>query len=155
MASRSVQEIMSSPEFERQYIESLARGKEEMKRLPKALSARYDARSRRIVLEMRNGVTLMVPVELVQGLQASSHKDLSDFELVSQGTQIHWDALDVQFYVEDFLRGVFGTPKWMAGLKEHLAAIGRKGGRSTSPAKRAASVENGKKGGRPRASRTA
>ena len=34
----------------------------------------------------------------------------------------------------------------------HLAAatIGRKGGRSTSPAKQAASAENGRKGGRPR-----
>lgn len=35
---------------------------------------------------------------------------------------------------------------------EHLAAValGRKGGRSTSPAKQAAVRENGKKGGRPR-----
>lgn len=155
MVSRSVEEIMSSPEFERQYLESLVRGKEELKRRPKATNARYDPRSRRVVLEMQNGVTLLVPVELVQGLQTTSTKELSDFELVAQGTQIHWGTLDVQFYVEDFLRGVFGTAKWMSGLKEHLAEIGRKGGRSTSAAKKAASAENGKKGGRPRTRKSA
>jgi general stress protein YciG len=35
-------------------------------------------------------------------------------------------------------------------VREFLARAGRKGGKSTSEAKRAASAENGKKGGRPR-----
>jgi len=38
------------------------------------------------------------------------------------------------------------TPK----LKEHLVAIGKKGGVSTSEKKRLAAIENGKKGGRPK-----
>ncbi len=35
----------------------------------------------------------------------------------------------------------------------YLAAIGRKGGRMTSPAKKRSSAENGKLGGRPRKNR--
>ena len=137
-------------ELERQHIEAVKRGEETMARLPKASSAKYDKKSRRLILEMRNGSTLLVPVNLIQGLQTDDDKALSDFELVMQGTQIHWETLDVQFYIESLLKGVFGTPKWMSNLQEHLAEIGRKGGASRSAAKRKASAENGKKGGRPK-----
>lgn len=141
---------MDDPEFQRQVKEANKRGREELERLPKAASARFDSKSKRIVLDLINGVTLMVPTDLIQGLQTSDTKALSDFELFAHGTEIHWETLDVQFYVEDFLRGVFGNAKWMSGLKEHLSEIGRRGGQAKSPAKRAASAENGKKGGRPR-----
>ncbi len=40
----------------------------------------------------------------------------------------------------------------MDNLNEHLSAIGKKGGSSRSLAKRKASAENGKKGGRPKKS---
>jgi hypothetical protein len=155
MGSRTIKEIMSSPEFNRQFKEAGIRGKQRLKELPKASSARYDAKSHRLVLEMQNGVTLLVPVNLIQGLQTDDVRALSDFELVSKGTQIHWNTLDVQFYVESLLHGVFGTAKWMSELKRHLSEIGRKGGSSKSAAKRVASAENGKKGGRPRTRRTA
>lgn len=150
MARNGAVKLMSDEEFERQYVEATKRGKEEQERLPKAASARYDKKTRRVVLDMKNGVTLLVPVDLVQGLKDGNDKGLADFGLVADGTEIHWNTLDVQFFVEDFLRGVFGTPKWMSGLKRHLSDIGRKGGSSRSAAKRAASAENGKKGGRPR-----
>ena len=136
-------------ELDRQYEEATKRGAEELKRLPKAASARYDKNSKRLVLEMRNGTTVLVPVNLIQGLQTGDDKSLGDFDLVGEGTQIHWHSLDVQFYIEDLLRGVFGTPKWMSKLGEHLAQIGAKGGASRSEVKRAASRENGKLGGRP------
>lgn len=141
---------MSEEEFERQYLEATRRGEEEMKRLPKAVSAKIDERSRRLILEMETGVTLLIPVNLIQGLQTDDIDKLKDFELMFNGTQIHWETLDAQFYIESFLKGVFGTQKWMSGLREHLAEIGRKGGKAKTSAKRAASAENGKKGGRPR-----
>lgn len=146
---------MADPEFQRQVAEADRRGREERERLPKAASARFDAKSKRIVLELVSGVTLMVPTDLIQGLETEDKKALSDFKLVAHGTQIHWATLDAQFYVDSLLQGVFGTAKWMSGLKEHLAEIGRKGGRSTSAAKKAASAENGKKGGRPRRMKSA
>ena len=35
-------------------------------------------------------------------------------------------------------------------LKNHLSAIGKKGGSKSTPAKVTAAIENGKKGGRPK-----
>ena len=141
---------MTDEEFERQYIESAKRGEEHLKKLPKAVEAHYDAVSKRLVLELESRITLLVPVEMVQGLQTDNDEALSDFSLMAKGSQIHWNELDVQFYIEDFLKGNFGNKKWMSDLSEHLSAIGKKGGSSRSPAKRAASAANGKKGGRPR-----
>ena len=146
---------MSDEEFERQYVEAGKRGEEFMRTAPKAVSARFDPSSRRMFFEMDTGVTFFVPVDLIQGLQTDDIGALNDFELVLKGTQIHWNTLDAQFYVGGLLNGEFGTRKWMNSLHEHLSAIGRKGGSSTSEAKRAASVKNGKKGGRPRVVKTA
>jgi hypothetical protein len=137
------------PGFDREYREAVERGKERLDQMSKARYARYDKSSKRMVLELQNGVTLFVPIGLIEGLQTDNDAALSKFDLVLDGSQIHWTALDVQFYVDDLLKGVFGTPKWMSGINAHLSEIGRKGGASRSGVKTAASRENGKKGGRP------
>lgn len=149
MAERDRSLDIIPKDFNRQYKTAVDRGALRVAQLPKAASARFDARSARMVFEMQNGVTLFVPVGLIQGLNSGDSKTLADFELVSDGSQIHWHGLDVQFYIEDLLKGVFGTPSWMSTLEYHMAEIGRKGGSSNSPSKAAASRENGKKGGRP------
>ena len=155
MDEKRIKELMDDPEFQKEVDLANKRGAERMARLPKAKAARVDIKTRRLVLDMESGVTVLVPIDMIQGLQTTDSRALKDFELVLNGTQIHWDELDVQFMVESFLNGVFGTQKWMASLKEHLAEIGRKGGQAKTAAKRAASAENGKKGGRPRNVRTA
>lgn len=155
MDEKKIQALLNDPEFQKEMDLANKRGAEKMERLPKALKAKVDLETRRLILEMQSGVTLLVPIDMVQGLQTDDARALEDFELVLNGTQIHWDTLDVQFTIESFLSGVFGTKKWMASLKEHLAEIGRKGGSAKTPAKRAASAENGKKGGRPKKARTA
>jgi len=136
--------------LDRQSEEATRRGTETMSKLPKAASARYEKKSRRLVLEMENGITVLVPVQMVQGLQTHLEKDLSDLRLVSEGTQIHWNNLDVQFYVKSLLEGIFGTQKWMNNLNEHLAEIGRRGGQAKTKVKTEASRQNGQKGGRPK-----
>lgn len=155
MDEKRIDDLLNDPAFIREVELANQRGAEKMERLPKASAARYDAKSKRIVIDLTTGVTLMIPVSLIQGLQTDNAKALADFELMAQGTQIHWETLDAQFTIESFLKGIFGTQKWMSGLREHLAEIGRKGGSAKTSAKRAASVENGKKGGRPRKARTA
>lgn len=136
--------------LDRQSEEARRRATETMGKLPKAAAARYEKKSRRLVLEMENGITVLVPVQMIQGLQTDLEKDLSDLRLVSEGTQIHWDKLDVQFYVKSLLEGIFGTRKWMKNLNEHLAEIGRRGGQAKTKAKTEASRQNGQKGGRPK-----
>ncbi|HYJ92243.1 MAG TPA: DUF2442 domain-containing protein [Pyrinomonadaceae bacterium] len=141
---------MKADRFEREYKEATRRGKLLFEKLPKADSARFDRKTKRLVLDLKNSSTLLVPTKLIQGLEGASDKEIADFELMLGGSQIHWRGLDIQLYIKSLIEGVFGTRSWMDRLREHYAAIGGKGGAARTSAKVAASRENGKKGGRPR-----
>ncbi len=97
----------------------------------------------------------MIPVNLIQILQNATDEQINDVEIAIEGLYLRWISLDEDLFVPNLLQGVFGTQKWMDDLNDHLSAIGRKGGTSRSDAKRQASAENGKKGGRPRKKRVA
>lgn len=133
-----------------EYEKGLIEGQKYLDEMPKAIDARFDPDTKSLVLEMESGVTCMVPVSLIQGLQTDDIAALNDFELLFRGTEIHWHSLDVQFTIRSLINGRFGTQKWMSSLQQHLSDIGRKGGKAKTPAKRTASIANGKKGGRPK-----
>lgn len=107
---------------------------------PRAASARFDAATRRVIVELTNGCTFAFPVALVQGLSDADDLELADVELLGNGFGLHWETLDVDYSVQGLLAGIFGTASWMA----------RRAGRTTSPAKAEAARANGAKGGRPR-----
>ncbi len=65
-------------------------------------------------------------------------------EFAPSGLGLHWPTLDADVYVPSLMQGVFGTKRWMA------AQLGTAGDRVSTPAKAAAALENGAKGGRPR-----
>ncbi len=111
---------------------------------PRAAAARYDRRGARVVLSLDNGVELAFPPELAEGLDNASATDLSVIEISPTGLGLHWPKLDADLWLPALLNGVFGSPRWMAGL------MGRKGGRARTDAKVAAARANGKRGGRPR-----
>ena len=134
---------ISDAEFEQQFKAAVRCGQDRVKAEPRARCASYDAKTRRLVVELSNGTVLMVPVDLLQGLQRETDERLAEVKLMPRGLDLHWEALDAQFTVAGLLRGVFGTKAWMAEL-------GRVGGRVTSRAKRAAARANGKLGGRPK-----
>lgn len=117
-----------------------AAGRELAAAVPHAVRARYDRRSRRIVIELANGSQFAFPAELAQGLSGASPEALAEIELSGGGYGLHWPSLDVDLTVPGLLAGVFGTARWMAA----------RAGRATSPAKAAAARRNGAKGGRPR-----
>jgi hypothetical protein len=134
---------MNEKEFERQYEDATRRGEERIDREPRAIGARYDRRTRKVVIDLNNGCTLLVPPELAEGLRAASAARLANVQILGPGTTIFWPKLDVQFSVTGLLAGVFGTRAWMAEL-------GRAWGRVRSAAKSRAARRNGAKGGRPR-----
>lgn len=138
-----VKSKMSDEEFERQYREAVKRGEESMKTEPQARSARYDRESDRLIIELKNGATFMIPCNLIQGLRGTDPDLIAEVSLLPRGAALHWESLDVDFSVAGLLMGLFGTKIWMSEL-------GRQGGRVTSEAKAAAVRENGRKGGRPR-----
>jgi hypothetical protein len=138
-----------------QFEEATKRSRETLLASPKAKAVSYNAKSKRIVIELENGVSAIIPVGLIEVLQNASNEQINDVEIAVEGLYLRWMSLDEDLFVPNLLQGVFGTKKWMDSLKEHLSKAGRKGGNSRSETKRAASARNGKKGGRPRTKKVA
>ena len=110
---------------------------------PRAKSARYDRKNRRIVVTLTNGCLFSFPPEKAQGLVAATATELAEVQVTGRGYGLHWPALDADLSVPGLLAGLFGSAAWMREM-------GRRGGSATSTAKQAAARENGRKGGRPR-----
>jgi len=132
-----------------QFDAATKRGQETLATSPKAKAVSYNARSKRMVIELDSGASAIVPIQLIQVLQNASDEQIKDVEIAVEGLYLRWNSLDEDLFVPHLLQGVFGTRQWMNRLKEHLSEAGRKGGASRSIAKRRASAENGSKGGRP------
>lgn len=112
--------------------------------LPKAISAHYDRKSGRILIDLSSRLTLSFSPADAQGLENAKPFQLDDIEITPSGFGIHFPKLDADIYIPGLLEGLLGSRKWMA------SRLGQTGGQSTSMAKRSASRANGKLGGRPK-----
>ncbi len=146
---------MREEESNQQFEEATKRGQETLDSSPKAKTISYNAKSKRIVIELESGVSAIIPIDLIEILQNATPEQIKDVEVAVEGLYLRWKSLDEDLFVPNLLQGVFGTRRWMDNLKEHLSQAGRKGGASRSEAKRRSSAENGKKGGRPRSEKVA
>lgn len=108
-----------------------------------AIGVRYDARAKRLSIELASGIGLSIPVEKIQGLEGASSAVLGSVRVEGGGYGLHWPSLDLDVAVPDLVAGCFGPRAWMS-------ALGRQGGAATTESKRIAARENGRKGGRPR-----
>lgn len=117
-----------------------ARGRIIRETQPHAISARYDAKADRVIVDLTNGATFAFPPRLVQGLHDASPAAIAEVEVIGGGFGLHWEVLDLDYTVPGLVNGIFGTAKWMAA----------RAGRTSSAAKAAAARANGAKGGRPR-----
>ena len=111
---------------------------------PKAVSARYDEHSGKVVVTLSSGLDVSFSPQNAQGLEAAKAEDLASIQISPSGFGLHFPKIDADLYVPALLEGVLGSVRWMA------ARMGALGGKSRSEAKAAASRENGKLGGRPR-----
>jgi hypothetical protein len=118
------------------------RGDELWEREARAVSARYDRQSGRIVVELRNDCMFSFPARRAQGLENATDDQLAEVEVIGLGYGLHWESLNEDHAIPALVAGIFGTRKYMAQLA----------GRATSPRKAAAARANGAKGGRPRKS---
>jgi|ERR1700733_3265364 len=126
----------------RQFEAANKRGEAAIARGPVARSARYDARRALIVVSLEGGCEFAFPVSLVEALSDAPRARLSRITVSPNGLALHWPLLDTDLYVPGLVEGVFGSRRWMQ-------QIGTLGGASRSAAKKKASRENGKRGGRP------
>jgi hypothetical protein len=96
-----------------------------------------------LILRLSDGRRVLVPREDLEGLASATRRQIAEVKILGNGTGLHWPALNLDYYVRNLLRGIYGTRRWMA-------EIGRSGGSVKSVAKKRASRANGLKGGRPR-----
>ncbi|CAN5226786.1 DUF2442 domain-containing protein [soil metagenome] len=130
---------MSEEEFERQYAEAVRRGEERMATEPQAKSVSYDRKTNRLMIEMENGSTFILPCELLQGLAGAAPEDIAEVELLLYGNALHWEKLDADFSVAGLLAEDFGNRAWMAELR-------RKSESASSDVQMSFTVASGKKG---------
>ncbi len=112
--------------------------------VPRATSARYDRKNRRIVIHLSSHLDLSFSPNAAQGLQHATPSQLSEIKISPSGFGIHFPKLDADLYLPAILEGFRGSASWVA------ARLGYAGGKSRSSAKREASRANGRLGGRPK-----
>lgn len=137
-------------ELKRMFAEADRRGEESLKTEIQARAARYDRKTNRLIIELKNGATHIVPCELIQGLRDADPQDIAAVELGLRGASLHWGQLDQDFTVGGLVRGVFGTKKWMEQLqrsgraktkdKSAARANGRIASKKTTPARKPAAA---------------
>jgi len=120
------------------------RGERVRASVPKAMSARYDRASGRIVVQLSSKLDVSFSPHDAQGLENARPSQLEEIEISPSGFGIHFPKLDADIYLPSLLEGFLGSRRWMA------SRMGRVGGKSRSAAKRAASKANGRMGGRPK-----
>ena|ERR1022692_2209418 len=129
-------------ELTRAYARATRAGEFQLAAQPRAIKAHFDSRKMRLVVKLNNGVILMLPPKLLQGLKGATTSQLAKVELTPLGTGLHWEALDADLGVADLAVGTFGSKLWMSELARYA-------GSRTSVRKAASSRANGRHGGRP------
>ncbi len=111
---------------------------------PHAVEARYDRRTRRVVIRLSNRIDLAFSPDDAEGLEGATVAQLSSIEVSPSGFGIYFPKLDADIYIPGLLAGVLGSQRWMA------MRLGAAGGSARSKAKTEAARKNGQLGGRPK-----
>ncbi len=115
-----------------------------LSKTPVAVSAHYDRRTGRLVVDLNTGLQIAFKPHEAQGLEEAKPEQLAKIEISPSGLGLHFPDLDADLYLPGLLEGLLGSKRWMASL------LGKTGGQATSAAKAEASRINGKQGGRPK-----
>lgn len=85
----------------------------------KAVSARYERASRRVLIELTSGATLLIPVDRLEALQGATDDDLAAVEVNPLGDGLAWPRLDWHHGLAALMAGRYGSRAWM----EHLSQV--------------------------------
>jgi hypothetical protein len=129
---------------EEEFAAANAKGAARRNQTATALTARYDRRIGRVVVELNTGLEIAFKPHDAQGLERAKPADLAQIEISPSGLGLHFPALDADLYLPAVLAGFLGSRHWMA------ASMGKAGGLAATRAKTLAAQANGKLGGRPK-----
>lgn len=127
-----------------EFSEANRRAEERRLTTPHAVSARYDRRIGRVLVNLSTGLDISFSPRSAQELETATWEQLQEIEITPTGFGLHFPAIDADIYIPALLEGYFGSEKWMA------ARLGARGGKVRSAAKARASRANGRLGGRPK-----
>ena len=133
----------SKAEILRQASAARAQETRERRAGRRALTAQYDARTGRVMLELSSGFLFGFPARAIPALARATAEELAEVQLSPGGGALHWEGLDADLSIPGLLLASVERP---ARLRE----LARLAGRTRSAAKAAAARVNGAKGGRPR-----
>lgn len=114
-ADREDGEDFLNPEMEARIAEALRNARDPLDE-EVAVSARYDASSDALIVQLKSGQRLALPREDIQGLAEAAPERVAAVEIVGPGTALHWEELDTDFGVAGLAKGIYGNRWWMAEL---------------------------------------
>jgi len=124
-----------------------ARAAERLKTMPRAVSAKFDRASGKVVIELSSGVGISFRPEDAQELAAAPRSALNKIEITPSGLGLYFPRADADISIPGLLEGLLGSKTWSAARMEET------GGKSRSAANGVASRANSHLGGRSRKSR--
>ena len=134
---------LTQQQIEQQINSAIENQKEIDKTEPRAEKVLFDRNGKTLVIYFINGSVFSCPINLIESVSELEIEIIEQVKLTPNKKGLRWETADINLSIQGLLLGIFGTKSWM---KE----IASKGGKSKSERKKAASRENGKKGGRPR-----
>ena len=104
------------------------RGEERARIEPRADRVSYDAKNRLIMLDLRGGAVLGLPVSTIRELVGAKPSQLKNIRVGFDGESITLEDLDVDISIPGLLRD-------LVGMTSAATLLGRKGGSAKSEAK--------------------
>lgn len=97
----------------------------------RAESARYDAQSAQLVVQLTNGASVGFPLRAIAGLEDAKPQDLTGIEVQGRGYGLHIPSLDADISVSRLFLDVLGSHTMSRAERRATAsrANGAKGGR--------------------------
>jgi hypothetical protein len=106
----------------------------------RAESAKFDARTKRLLVLLSNGVEAAFPVGMIKGLEAAAPEDLRKIDVQGRGFGLYVPQIDADISVSQLFEDLLGSTV-MAKSERRLAASrsnGAKGGRPKSGERKSA-----------------
>ena len=104
---------LTQQEIDRQIDNAIANSAKANQSSMSAKDVIYDRKSRKIVIYFHNRCQFECPIDLLQGVCELADDEIAQVELTPAGWGLTWSKADLDFGINELVRGIFGTKAWM------------------------------------------